>query len=225
MLSGKLALVTGGASGIGLAISKVFAREGAAVCVADIQKNIDAVVQQLPNEHKQVHSAYLCDVSKSSDVKSLFKSMKESYPDFRFPRIVVNSAGITRDHSLLKLSEADFDKVIDVNLKGTFLITQAAAAELISNYKINKDKIDESPLETYGSIINIASIVGKRGNLGQTNYSASKAGVEGLTKSVAKEVARYRIRCNAILPGLIKTPMTEKGIKSKSYSLERLINL
>jgi 17beta-estradiol 17-dehydrogenase/3alpha(17beta)-hydroxysteroid dehydrogenase (NAD+) len=220
MLSGKLCLVTGGASGIGLSISKLFAKEGAAVCIADINKEIDVVAKQLPNEHKQSHSAFACDVSNSNDVKALFKNIKECYTDFKFPRIVVNSAGITRDKTLLKLSEAEFDKVIDVNLKGTFLVTQAAAAELVAYYKANKDEIDQNKLKTYGSIINIASIVGKRGNLGQANYSASKAGVEGFTKSVSKEIARYNIRCNAILPGFIRTPMTERGIDYFSFLLK-----
>ncbi|XP_058410622.1 (3R)-3-hydroxyacyl-CoA dehydrogenase isoform X2 [Diceros bicornis minor] len=115
----------------------------------------------------------------------------------RPPSVVVSCAGITRDEFLLHMSEDDWDRVIAVNLKGIFLVTQAAAQALVSS-------------GCHGSIINISSIVGKVGNMGQTNYAASKAGVIGLTQTVARELARHGIRCNSVLPGFITTPMTQK---------------
>ncbi|XP_059571304.1 (3R)-3-hydroxyacyl-CoA dehydrogenase isoform X2 [Alligator mississippiensis] len=114
------------------------------------------------------------------------------------PHVCVNCAGITRDEFLLKQTEAAFDEVIAVNLKGTFLVMQAVAQALVQSGALG------------GSIINLGSIVGKVGNLGQVNYVASKAGVEGLTKTAAKELARYGIRCNVVLPGFIRTPMTDQ---------------
>jgi NAD(P)-dependent dehydrogenase (short-subunit alcohol dehydrogenase family) len=177
MLKGKLALVTGAASGIGFQIAKLFANEGANLCLVDIQKDLPKVLSQINHQEAQ-HSTHFCDVSNSSEVNNLFASIKEQYPSHKVPTIVVNSAGITRDNTLFRLTEQDWNKVIDVNLKGTFLITQNAAKELVANYP--KDQ----KLISYASIINIASIVGKQGNWGQTNYSASKAGVEGLTVNI-----------------------------------------
>lgn len=117
-----------------------------------------------------------------------------------YPTIIVNAAGITRDALLLKMREEDFDDVIRVNLKGTFLINQIFSQRLLV----------DKPKNLNASIINIASIVGKYGNVGQCNYTASKAGVEAMTKSMAKELGRAGIRCNAVLPGFIQTPMTDK---------------
>lgn len=176
MLKGKLALITGAASGIGFQIAKLFANEGAHLCLVDIQKDLPKVLSQISHQEAQ-HSTHFCDVSNSNEVNNLFSSIKQQYPKHKVPSIVVNSAGITRDNTLFKLTEQDWNKVIDVNLKGTFLVTQAAAKELVTNYP--KDQ----KIASYASIINIASIVGKQGNWGQTNYSASKAGVEGLTVS------------------------------------------
>ncbi|KAJ0039450.1 hypothetical protein NL108_013552, partial [Boleophthalmus pectinirostris] len=116
---------------------------------------------------------------------------------FQPPSVCVNAAGITQDNFLLSLEEEEFDKVIQVNLKGTFLVTQAVAQALVA---CGASK---------GSIINMGSIVGKVGNLGQANYSASKAGVEGLTRTAAKELSKFGIRCNCVLPGFITTPMTD----------------
>ncbi|XP_035307869.1 estradiol 17-beta-dehydrogenase 8 isoform X2 [Cricetulus griseus] len=115
----------------------------------------------------------------------------------RPPSVVVSCAGITRDEFLLHMSEEDWDRVIAVNLKGTFLVTQAAAQALVSS-------------GCRGSIINISSIIGKVGNIGQTNYASSKAGVIGLTQTAARELGRHGIRCNSVLPGFIATPMTQK---------------
>lgn len=181
MLSGKLALVTGGASGIGFQIAKAFANEGASLCIVDVNKNIDSVLKQLPDT--SAHTAFKCDVSNSNDVKNLFDNIKKQYANI-IPTVIVNSAGITRDNLFLKLTEEDYDSVLNVNLKGTFLITQAASKELI----LNNSQVNLENFKTYASIINIGSIVGRLGNVGQANYSASKAAVEGLTKTVAREL-------------------------------------
>ena len=117
-----------------------------------------------------------------------------------YPTIIVNAAGITRDALFLKMREEDFDEVIRVNLKGTYLINQIFSQRLLA----------QKPLEFKASIINISSIVSKYGNVGQCNYTASKAGVDGMTKTMAKELGRHGIRVNAILPGFIQTPMTDK---------------
>ncbi len=159
MLSNKLALITGGASGIGLAIGKLFAKNGAHVALADMSPLLSSVVSDISKISKTKVTAHTCDVSNSDQVKSLFDQIEEQHPDYKFPRIVVNSAGIIRDGYMAKMSEADFDKVISVNLKGTFLVTQAASRKLISNFP-NFDE-SENPNATFASIINISSIIGK----------------------------------------------------------------
>ncbi|KRT80258.1 dehydrogenase [Oryctes borbonicus] len=196
IVSGKLAFVTGAASGIGRATCQVLAREGATVIGGDknkkgIQQTIDEVSKLFRNNHSSVEIS----VNESKSVQNALQQIIQQYK--QPPSIVVNCAGITRDNFLLKLSESDFDEVIDVNLKGTFLVIQTFAKALVEN-GINS-----------GSFINMASIIGKIGNMGQTNYAASKAGVELLTKSAAKEFGKFGIRCNSILPGFIRTPMTE----------------
>jgi len=191
-LTGKLALVTGGGSGIGRAVCQVLARENARVIVTDI--NMAACADTIKTLKQNQHLPVQSDVSSSNSVKSCFQKILEEYS--RSPDIVINSAGITKDGWFLRMKEEDFDKVVDINLKGTFLVSQAAASAM----KDGKIK---------GSIVNIASIVGKTGNMGQANYSASKAGVIGFTKTAAKELGQFGIRVNVILPGFIKTPMTD----------------
>lgn len=192
VLSGRLALVTGGGRGIGRAVCQVLARDNARVVVTDLSmESCQETMQSLrPDDHFSVTS----DVSQSASVNNCFKQILDKYK--RAPDIIVNSAGITKDGFMLRMKEEDFDKVIDVNLKGTFLVTQAAAS-------LMKDQ------QLPGSIVNIASIVGKTGNIGQANYTASKAGVIGFTKTAAKELGKFGIRVNVILPGFIKTPMTD----------------
>jgi len=195
LLSGRLALVTGGGSGIGKAVCHVLAREGARVVVADLNH---MAAEDTRNDldsmgGKSQHLALPVDVSVGRSVHSLLSDIRHSCG--AVPSIVCNSAGITRDSFLLKMDETSWNTVIDVNLKGTFLVSQTAAAAMVDA------KVQQ------GSIINIASIIGKTGNMGQCNYAASKAGVEAFTRSISKELAKYSIRCNAVLPGFIETPM------------------
>jgi len=192
MLSGRLALVTGGGRGIGRAVAQVLAREEAQVIVTDLsEQGCQETIKELLSGD---HTAVVTDVSKSESIKACFDHVLGKYN--RAPDIVVNSAGITKDRLMLRMKEEDFDQVMDVNLKGTFLVTQAAAT-------LMKEKKVE------GSIVNIASIVGRTGNVGQANYTASKAGVIGFSKTAAKELGRFGIRVNVILPGFIETPMTD----------------
>lgn len=198
IVAGRLAFVTGAGSGIGRAACQVLSREGATVIAAD--KHYDAAVQTikthtaLASSTNEVgdHTAIELDVADSKSVNTVLQQVLKQYKSP--PTIVVNSAGITRDNWLLKLSEEDYDSVLDVNLKGTFLVMQAFVRAMT-----------EARVE--GSVINISSIVGKYGNIGQTNYCASKAGVIGITQAVAKEVAKSNIRVNCILPGFINTPI------------------
>merc|ERR1712183_825635 len=192
VLSGRLALVTGGGRGIGRAVCQVLARDNAKVVVTDL--SMDSCQETMESLRPDDHFSVASDVSQAGSVNDCFKQILDKYK--RAPDIIVNSAGITKDGFMLRMKEEDFDKVIDVNLKGTFLVTQAAAS-------LMKEQ------QLAGSIVNIASIVGKTGNIGQANYTASKAGVIGFTKTAAKELGRFGIRVNVILPGFIKTPMTD----------------
>lgn len=193
MLSGRLAVVTGAGSGIGRAVCRVFASEGATVIGADMnEKGMEETLAMIKDTGD--HQSFQCDVSSSASVNNLLDKIKEKYSSA--PQVAVNSAGITRDRTMMKLTEEDFDKVVNVNLKGTWLLNKAVGKAMLT------DKVP-------GSIVNISSLVGKTGNIGQTNYAASKAGVIGITKSMAKEMGKFNIRVNAVLPGFIETPMTE----------------
>ncbi|CAH4035075.1 estradiol 17-beta-dehydrogenase 8 [Pieris brassicae] len=200
LVSGRLALVTGAGSGIGRAACQVLSREGATVIAAD--RNYDAALETIKTHTALAsgsnaagdHSAVELDVTNTKSIQNLIEKLSKQYTEV--PRIVVNSAGITRDNWLLKLSEEDYDSVVNVNLKGTFLIMQNFAKQMTEK-------------SVSGSIINISSIVGKYGNIGQTNYSASKAGVVAMTQTAAKELGKFNIRVNVILPGFIDTPMVK----------------
>ncbi|KAF5915786.1 hypothetical protein HPG69_018131 [Diceros bicornis minor] len=201
-LRSALALVTGAGSGIGRAVSVRLAGEGATVAACDLDGAAAWETVQLLGRRggeegapRRAHAAFQADVSEARAARRLLEQVQDSFS--RPPSVVVSCAGITRDEFLLHMSEDDWDRVIAVNLKGIFLVTQAAAQALVSS-------------GCHGSIINISSIVGKVGNMGQTNYAASKAGVIGLTQTVARELARHGIRCNSVLPGFITTPMTQK---------------
>lgn len=196
-LSGRLALVTGGASGIGEAICRALADEGATVVVAD--KQLEAatkVAESLSGDAK--HQAQYVDVGDSSSVEQLFSGMSSTSA---LPLgIVVNSAGIYVPAPLVDCSDETFDEIIKVNLRGTFLVTRAAARQIMRSGNLLA--------QGGASIVNIASIAGKTGWPRGTAYCAAKAGVVALTKSAAQELAAHDIRCNALLPGLVATPMT-----------------
>ncbi|XP_060225098.1 (3R)-3-hydroxyacyl-CoA dehydrogenase isoform X4 [Meriones unguiculatus] len=201
-LCSALALVTGAGSGIGRAISVRLAAEGAAVAACDLDEAAAQDTVRLlsgPGSEdgapRGKHAAFQADVSQAPAAGRLLQQVQACFA--RPPSVVVSCAGITRDEFLLHMSEDDWDRVIAVNLKGTFLVTQAAAQALVSS-------------GCRGSIINISSIIGKVGNIGQTNYASSKAGVIGLTQTAARELGRHGIRCNSVLPGFIATPMTRK---------------
>jgi 3-oxoacyl-[acyl-carrier protein] reductase len=200
-LDGKVALVTGGAQGIGRVIGEELAGQGAHVILGDI--NLEGA-EKTATELKQTGakaSAVRIDVSSSSDVQSAFDSITKEYKPVD---IVVNNAGITRDGLLVRMKEVDWDLVMNINLKGSFLCSQQAAKQMMK--------------QKSGAILNIASIVGLMGNFGQANYSASKAGLIGFTKTLAREVAPRGIRANAIAPGFIDTEMTrvlEESVREK----------
>lgn len=216
IVAGRLAFVTGAGSGIGRAACQVLSREGATVIAAD--KNYDGAVQTIKTHTALAagsnvvgdHSAVELDVSDAKAVQGLVANMIKQYK--APPTIVVNCAGITRDNWMLKLSEEDYDSVLSVNLKGTFLVMQAFA----------KAMTDAS---LPGSIINISSIVGKYGNMGQTNYASSKAGVVAMTQSAAKELGKFNIRVNAILPGFIATPIIETVPEKVMQQMLKLVPL
>lgn len=187
----KTVIVTGGSRGIGKEIAKEFASSGAKVAIIDILKDsIESTVKEFTDK-SWIVKGYAGDVTDNSQIADIFKEIKS---DFGSIDVLINNAGVTRDGLLLKMKEQDWDLVLDVNLKGTFNCTQKAARYMLK--------------QRSGVIINIASVVGIMGNAGQANYSASKAGILGLTKSTAKEFAVRNIRCNAIAPGFIETAMT-----------------
>jgi len=199
MLSGRIALVTGGAAGIGRAVCQALQREGATIVVADLDidgcfKTIDDM-KSAGSSSDGEHLAVGMDVADSLSVEDGFRKAVKHFGGDP-PAIVVNSAGITRDCYLLKMTDEQFDQVLGVNLKGTYLVNKAAGL-LMKQHNVKS-----------GSIVNISSVIGKVGAVGQTNYAASKAGVIGFTKATAKELARFDIRCNCICPGYIETAMT-----------------
>ncbi|XP_050465623.1 estradiol 17-beta-dehydrogenase 8 [Cataglyphis hispanica] len=208
LVAGKLALVTGAGSGIGKEVCRVLAREGASIIAAD--QNIETSQKTVAILEGADHIALNIHVNDRNSVETAFKDIVKQFS--KPPTIIVNSAGITRDNFLVKLSDNDFDDVIDVNLKGTFLIMQTAVKAMI-----------EANTTKDSSIINISSIIAIRGNIGQSNYSASKAGVIAMTKSASMEFGQFGIRVNTVLPGFIATPMTTTvPDKVKELSLKRI---
>tara|TARA_Y100001960_G_C14609193_1_gene794873 strand:+ start:391 stop:1131 length:741 start_codon:yes stop_codon:yes gene_type:complete len=200
-LNGKIALITGGAQGIGRFISEELAGEGAHVVLGDINyEGAQKTAAEILNSGGKA-SAVRIDVSSSTDVQGVFDSILKEYKPVD---ILVNNAGITRDGLLVRMKEVDWDQVLNINLKGSFLCSQQAAKQMMK--------------QKSGSIVNIASIVGVMGNFGQANYSASKSGLIGFTKTLAREVAPRGIRANAVAPGFIDTEMTrvlEESVRSK----------
>lgn len=198
-LKGKTAVVTGGSRGIGKAVSFKLASYGAniAVIFAGNEEAANEVVKKIKNEYKVEAKAYRLDVSDFNACKEIVAEIKN---DFGLVHILINNAGITRDGLLAMMKENDYNAVLDTNLKGAFNMIRHLAGMFIKNRE--------------GCIINISSVAGILGNPGQCNYSASKAGLIGLTKSVARELAPKGIRCNAIAPGFIATAMTENQIEN-----------
>lgn len=192
LLTGRSAIVTGAAQGIGLAIAESLVSEGAAVMIGDLNgEAAQQAAEELATKLSGRVSARRCDVTDEADVDALVAGCIQ---EFGAVDIMVNNAGITRDASMKKMTLADFRSVIDVHLQGAWLGTKAAGLQMKEQGR--------------GSIINISSISGKVGNFGQTNYSAAKAGLVGLTKAAAKELAKSGVRVNAVQPGLIRTAMT-----------------
>jgi len=193
LLENKVAVVTGAGRGIGEAIARRLAGSGAAIAVCDVMlDNAKQVADSLTKVGTKA-MAYAVNVTESKQVTEVCDKI---VADFGRVDILVNNAGITRDQLILRMTEEDWDLVLAVNLKGAFLFTKALSRTMLK--------------QRSGAIINIASIVGIMGNAGQANYSASKAGLIGLTKTVAKEFASRGIRANAIAPGFIQTAMTQK---------------
>ena len=200
-LAGRAMCVTGAGSGIGRAVSLSLAEAGASVACLDrdVAAASDTVAAVHALQAAGSHAiAVDCDVSDGAACAAAVQRAVDELPGQLTAS--VNCAGITVDGFLLKMKEEAFDRVIDVNLKGSFNMTQAAARAIIEQQKLTGEVLG-------GSVVNISSIVGKMGNMGQTNYAASKAGVIGLSKSAAKELGRSKVRVNAVLPGFINTPM------------------
>jgi len=194
LLEGKTAIITGGSRGIGKGIVEVFAKHGANVAFtySSSAEAAEALAVEV-SKYGVKAKAYQSDAASFSDSEALIGKVLD---DFGSIDILVNNAGITKDNLLMRMSEDDFDKVIEVNLKSVFNMTKAVQRTMLKQRK--------------GSIINMSSVVGIKGNAGQTNYAASKAGILGFSKSVALELGSRDIRCNVIAPGFIETEMTGK---------------
>lgn len=190
-LQGRVAIVTGASRGIGAAIARRLAQDGATVaCVASRAENASETVASIVDAGASA-KAFGCDVG---DYSAIERSVGEITEQLGSPTIIVNNAGLTKDALMMRLSEEDWDRVIDVNLKGAFAYIRHAHRAMMK--------------ERWGRIVNVTSVVGLHGAAGQTNYSSSKAGLVGLTMSVAKELGSRGVTCNAVAPGFIDTDMT-----------------
>lgn len=212
MLKDKVAIITGSARGIGKAIAEKFAKEGSAVIITDVLVDLgQQTSQQLKNEYKVETLFFKLDVTNFAECEEVIKNTLAKFGKID---ILVNNAGITKDNLILRMTDSEWDAVLNVNLKGAFNCTKAVIRTMAK--------------QRSGKIINICSIVGLTGNPGQANYSASKGGLIAFTKTVAREFASRNILANAIAPGFIKTQMTEvlpEDIKTKligQIPLERL---
>ncbi len=190
----KVVLITGASGGIGQAIAKKFAQDKAKLALNDIapaEESLKKMVDELKKLGAEEVKYYLADISKYEEVE---KTMSQIQKDYGRLDVLVNNAGTIADRTLAKMTKEEWQKVIDVNLTGVFNCSKLALPLLIPNQ---------------GKIVSVSSIVGQRGNFGQTNYGATKAGIIGFTKSLSKEVGRFGVRVNAVCPGLIETRMTE----------------
>jgi 3-oxoacyl-[acyl-carrier protein] reductase len=205
-LSGKVALVTGGTRGIGLAIARDLAEGGAKVAVIGRdQARAEAAASTLPGEG---HRGFGADVADAAAAAALVKQVEEAMGGLD---ILVNNAGVTRDNVLMRIKDEDWDQVLDTNLKAAFVLIRAASRSMMK--------------QRAGRIINISSVVGVVGNKGQANYAASKAGLIGLTKSVAKELGSRNVLVNAVAPGYIETDMTAELPEAAREALSSQITL
>jgi 3-oxoacyl-[acyl-carrier protein] reductase len=205
-LAGQVAVVTGGSRGIGQSIAESLAAAGARVAV--VARSADraaAVAAELPGDG---HQGFACDVADAEAVAGLIGAVEDEFGSLD---ILVNNAGITEDNLLIRIRDEEWDRVLDTNLKGAFLMTRAATRGMMRR--------------RHGRIINISSVVGVTGNKGQVNYAASKAGLIGMTKSVAKELASRNILCNAVAPGFIETDMTAAMTETAQTALKGEIPL
>jgi 3-oxoacyl-[acyl-carrier protein] reductase len=205
-LAGQVALVTGGSRGIGLAIARELAEAGARVAV--VARNGERAAEAAAGLPGDGHAGFACDVADPDAVKETVAAVEAQLGPVA---ILVNNAGITRDNILLRLGDDDWNQVLDVNLKGAFNTIRAVTRGMMKR----RD----------GVILNVSSVVGLMGNAGQTNYAASKAGLLGLTRSVARELASRGIRCNAIAPGYIATDMTSELTEDQTVALQSQIPL
>jgi 3-oxoacyl-[acyl-carrier protein] reductase len=201
--SNRVAIVTGSARGIGRIVAEAFAKAGAKVVISDIdQAACDATAAEIGATAVGIKA----NVTVNEEVLALFDKVIEKFGQVD---IVVNNAGITRDTLMIRMDEKDWDMVLDINLKGAFLVTKSAAKVMMK--------------QRYGRIVNISSVVGLSGNAGQANYSASKAGLLGLTKSAAKELGSRNVTVNAVAPGYIETEMTAKLTdQAREYFMTKL---
>ena len=205
-LKGKIALVTGAAQGIGKAVTLLLARHGADVIVADVNlEKAEETAREVQSLGRQSMAVKL-DVTRLQDVEATVETALQRFGKID---ILINNAGIARDKLILRMTEEDWDAVLAVNLKGTFNCTKVV--------------IKHMSKQRSGKIVNIASVVGEMGNPGQANYAASKAGVIGFTKTIAREFAQRGINVNAIAPGYIQTPMTDALPEKAKEELKRMI--
>ena len=194
LLEGKVAIITGASRGIGSGIAKVFAEQGANVAFT-YSSSVESAMA-LESELNALGIKAKGYKSNAADFDEAQKLVDDVIAEFGTIDVLINNAGITKDNLLMRMSEEDFDKVIEINLKSVFNMTKAVQKIMLKNRK--------------GSIVNMSSVVGVKGNAGQANYAASKAGMNGFTKSIALELGSRNIRCNAIAPGFIETEMTAK---------------